>query len=309
VAQGLAGWYPDPGGAPGRYRHWDGTQWSAETTDDPRRPPPAPPASTQRRSLAFWVVAAAAVLVVLVIIAVVLATVLRSIGPITAPPNPPPTVVGGDDTSPTPTPTPTPTASPTPSRSASPSRSTGTPAPLVRCPLGIPNLRAAHPVDNRVYGGNLSFPAEPTFEPATEEPRMSFAWDVTQQALPVNATPLWIAQLAVGQLRASDGFVHDPKNTAQSFLQCALTGEMYQPYAPVSKERRSQAVTIDGREGWLIETDITVTAPGLAFPGDRTIFIVVRDGKNWGIFFGAVPMGDVDLNAVLDRTVASLQAS
>ena len=184
----------------------------------------------------FWIVAAVAVLALLAIVAVGVVTVLRGIGPIAAP-NPPPTVVGGDDSSPTPTPTP----SPRPSRSGSPSPSSRSPAPLVPCPRGVPNLRAPHPVDNRVYGGNLSFPAEPTFRPATEEPRMPFAWDVTQQVVFVNVTPMWIAQLAVGQLRASDGFVHDPRNTAESFVQCALTGEIYKPYAPARTDRRSEA--------------------------------------------------------------------
>jgi Protein of unknown function (DUF2510) len=302
VAQGLTGWYPDPGGAPGRFRHWDGTQWSAETTDDPRQPAPEPPRPPQRRSPGFWIVAVVAVLALLTIIVAAAVTVV-GLRPINDPPNPPPTVAGGDDSSPTPTPTPT----PSPRRSASPTP--GTPAPLVPCPLGIPNQREAHPVDNRVYGGNLSFLAEPTFPPATEEVRLNFAYDVIQQKLPVSAQPAWIAQLAVGQVRASDGFVHDARNTAESVVQCALTGSLYEPYGPTRTDRRSEAVTIDGREGWLIESDVTVTAPGLAFPGDRTIFVVVRDGDDWGMFFGAVPIGDVDLNAVLDRAVASLQAS
>ena len=307
MAESLTGWYPDPGGAPGRFRHWDGTQWSTETTDDPRRPAPGPPPPPRGRSPAFWVVALLALLVLVVIIVATLRTVLGGIRPIigTDDPVPTSTVVGGDDSSPTPTPTPT----PSPSRSASPSPSAGTPAPLVPCPLGIPNLRAPHPVDNRVHGGNLSFLVEPTFRPAAEEHRMTFAWDVTQQVLPVSAAPPWIAQLAVGRLRATDGFVHDPRNTAESLVQCTITGAMYNPHSPTRSDRRSEAVTIDGREGWLIETDITVTAPGLAFPGDRTIFLVVRDGENWGLFFGAVPIGDAALSAVLDRTVGSLQAT
>ena len=304
MSQGLTGWYPDPGGVPGRFRYWDGTRWSSETTDDPRHPPPRPPDSQRGRSPAFWIAAVVAALVLLLIAAVAVATVVRTIGPITAPHNPPPTVVGGDDSSPTPTPIPTPSRN----RTGSPSPSAASPAPLVPCPLGIPNLREPHPVDNRVYGGNLSFPAEPTFRPAADEPRLNFAWDVTQQTLPVNATPSWIAQLAVGQLRASDGFVHGPENTAESFVQCVLSGDMYRPHTPVRIDRRSEAITIDGREGWLIEADITVTAPGLAFPGDRTVFIVGRAGDDWGVFFGAVPIGDTNLDAVLDRTVAGLQA-
>ena len=39
------------------------------------------------------------------------------------------------------------------------------------------------------------------------------------------------------------------------------------------------------------------------------IFIVVRDGKDWGFFFGAVPLGNAQLDAVLARTVRGLRAS
>jgi hypothetical protein len=39
------------------------------------------------------------------------------------------------------------------------------------------------------------------------------------------------------------------------------------------------------------------------------IFIVVRDGKNWGFFFGAVPIGNAQLDAVLASTIRGLRAS
>jgi len=58
----------------------------------------------------------------------------------------------------------------------------------------------------------------------------------------------------------------------------------------------------------VIETDISVAEPGLPFPGDRVVVVVVPDGVDWGFFFGASPIGDVGLNQVLDRTVAALQA-
>src|SRR5215207_8908297 len=189
----LTGWHPDPGGARGRFRYWDGSRWSAETTADPTAPPPGPPPAARRRPRGVLVGAVLAGLVVLVLLALAVRSFLVGVWPIAVDPAPPPTVVG-DDSSPTPSPIPSsPSPSPSPSR---PSASV-----LVPCPLGLPNLRAAHPVDGRVYGGNLSFPAEPTYRPATEEPRMTFAYDVIQQQLAVSATPAWIAQLAVGQLR------------------------------------------------------------------------------------------------------------
>ena len=305
----LTGWHPDPGGARGRFRYWDGTQWSAETTNDPSQPPPGggPPIDQPRRSRAPLLAAVVAGVVVLVLLALVVRNFLVGVWPVILDPTPPPTVIG-NDSSPTPPPAPSPTPSPT-SPSPSPSASPRSPSALVPCPLGLPGLRAPHPVDGRVYGGNLSFPAEPSYRPATEESRMTFAYDVTQQTLPVNASPDWLAQLAVGQLRAESGFVHDSRNTAESVMQCLITGPMYDPYEPTRADRRSEVTTVSGREAWLIESDVSVATPGLPFAGDRVVVVVVPDGDNWGFFFGASPIGDVGLNQVLDRTVAGLQAS
>jgi hypothetical protein len=301
----LTGWHPDPGGARGRFRYWDGSHWSAETTDDPsQRPPGGPPPERPRRSRGLLVATVLTGLVVLLLLGLLVRTLLTNLGPITVDPAPPPTVVG-DHSSPTPTPPRTPSPTPTPS-SPSPSPSPAAPVP---CPLGLPGQRAPHPVDGRVHGGNLSFPAEPTFRPAAEEYRMTFAFDVIQQPLPVNASPPWIAQLAVGQLRAESGFVNDSRNTAESLMQCLMTGPMYDPYQPTRADRRNETTAVSGKQGWLIDSDVTVAEPGLPFAGDRVVVVVVPDGTNWGFFFGAVPIGDNDLNAILDRTVASLQAT
>ena len=306
----VAGWYPDPAGVPGRYRYWDGSNWSTVTSEDPRRPrpaesrasgsppsepsnaePPNRPARWRRSALMLGVLAVA---VSTVVAGAILIGNLRSLGD-----DPPP----GAATSPSELASParTPTATQTPS-------ATPSPVPLVRCPMGNPNQRARHPIDSRVYGGNLSFQAQPTFEPAALEPRFSFAYDVLQQTLPVSQNPAWIAQLAVGQLRASDGFVHDARNTVESFAQCVVTGGMYVPYVPTRGDIRSESLSIDGRRGWLIESEITVDRPDLALLGDHVIFIVVSDGKDWGFFFGAVPIGS-QLNAVLASTVRDLRAS
>jgi Protein of unknown function (DUF2510) len=305
-----AGWYPDPAGVPGRYRYWDGSNWSTVTTDEPRRPIPAesrvsgstpsepsnrepPNRPTGRRRLGV-IIAVLAVVVSTVVAAIIVGN-FRSVLD-----NPPPTVTASpSEASPDRTPTGTPTSSGTP-----------TPVPLVPCPKGNPNQRARHPIDGRVYGGNLSFEAQPTFEPAALESRFSFAYDVLQQSLPVRQEePIWIAQLAVGQLRGADGFVHGARNTVESLARCIVTGNMYAPYTPTRGDIRSESLSIDGRPGWLIESEITVDQPNLALLGDHVIFIVVRDGKDWGFFFGAVPIGNAPLDAVFARTVRGLRAS
>lgn len=303
MAGSLTGWYPDPGGARGRYRYWNGTSWSVETTEDPRQAPPVAPGSPGQRRPRRWGLIIG-VLALAVVIVVALSVIITRGLPSADPPLPTSTVVGRDDSSPSPTPTPTP-----PPQSASPSPSSRTRLPLVPCPVGDPALRLPHPTDDRVYGGNLSFTQEPSFPAAGLEPRLSFGYDVAQQALSVDDDPGWIAQLAVGQLRGADGFVHGAENTAESFVQCAITGNMYNPYDPTRTDRRSEPLTVDGHAGWVIETDITVTTPGLPFPGDRAVFIVIADGDDWGLFFGAVPIGDATLGRVLARAVRSLQAS
>jgi Protein of unknown function (DUF2510) len=305
-----AGWYPDPAGVPRRYRYWDGSKWSTVTTDDPRRSAPTespasgpipgehskaePRSAPSRRRRLGLIIGALAVAVSVVAAAILVGNFRSVVG------NPQPTAtVSPNDASPDRTPT----ATPTPS-------ATRTPEPLVPCPKGNPNQRARHPIDGWVYGGNLSFEAQPTFEPAALESRFTFAYDVLQQSITVRqGNPTWIAQLAVGQLRGEDGFVHDARNTVESLAQCVVTGIMYAPYVPKRSDIRSESLSINGRNGWLIESEITVDQPDLALLGDHVIFIVVRDGKDWGFFFGAVPIGNAQLDAVLARTVRGLRAS
>ena len=303
MAESRPGWYPDPAGVPGRFRYWDGSRWTTAITSDPRQPTPIEPgtpsvaaggAAAQKpwraRRLALIVVVLA--LVVAAVVEVV--AYVGSFRQVVARPAPTPTTSGLAGSSPSPTTQPTQTAPVT---------------PLVRCPKGNPNLRANHPLDDRVYGGNLSFEEQPTFEPAAIEPRFSFAYDVLQQSVLVSREPSWIAQLAVGQLRGKNGFVNDAQNTAESLVHCVITGNMYSPYVPTRTDIRSESLSIDGHSGWLIDSEITVDRPDLQVKGDHVIFIVVRDGNDWGFFFGAVPIGNAQLDAVLATTIRGLRAS
>lgn len=295
----VPGWYPDPGGQPGAYRYWDGDSWSAETSTDPRQPGPGaggpgPGGSGGKRpggSRAVYLIVAALVLVVVIVIAAVMIFRTTTAGsPFTDRSIPSSSVSGWDDSEPT----------------DEPSTPTPTPGDTRPCPVGDPNRREIHPEDGRVHGGNLSFPVAGNFLPAEPEPRLSFAYDVTQQYLQMNNDPGWIAQLAVGRLLGSD-FPGKPKAIAELIMQCGITTDMYQPYSPTRKNLRSEAITISGQQGWLIEADITVDKPGLPFPGDKVIFIVVPDGDNWGMFFGAVPIGNADLTTQLNQVVRDLR--
>jgi hypothetical protein len=127
--------------------------------------------------------------------------------------------------------------------------------------------------------------------------------------LQVSQDPGWIAQLAVGQIRGKDGFVTDAKTAVETLVRCVIAGNMYSPYLPTRTDIRSEGLSIDGHNGWLIDCEITVDRPDLPVAGDHTIFIVVRDGQNWGFFFGAVPIGNAQLDAVLAKTIRELRAN
>jgi hypothetical protein len=290
----ITGWYPDPGGAD-RFRYWNGTAWSATTTEDPRDPPPSGPAGAlPHRTRLGMIIGVLATVVIMVIGGALLVGNLR---PRSDDPLPAATVGGGDDSSPSEPAQPRDEASP----------SGASPQPLPHCQRGDPDDRSPHPDDGRVYGGNLSFPEQRTFDPAASEPRMTFARDVTQQIKIVSRTPGWIAQLAAGQVRADD-FGRVARTAAEKVAECLVTGDLYRTHSAARHDLRSAAIKIDDRNGWLIEGEIRVTEPGLKFAGDHVIIVVVRDGANWGLFFGAVPIGDERLTALLEQTVAGLQA-
>lgn len=313
MSEGLPGWYDDPAGVPGRYRYWDGTRWSAVTTDDPQQPAPATVEAASRlssgsheRSPGQSARARRGAALIICVLAIVLSAVvaasvyLHSVRQVIGTPTPNPTATRPTDSSPTPT---------AKSRQTPSATSTSANPVPARCPKGNPNSRASHPIDGRVYGGNLSFDEQPTFESAAVEPRFSFGYDVLQQTLPVSTDPAWIAQLAVGQLRGRDGFAGDAQNTVENLVHCLITGNMYNPYLPRRTDIRSESLSIDGHSGWLIDSEITVDRPDLKVAGDHAIFIVVRDGSNWGFFFGAVPIGNAQLDAVLATTIRGLRAT
>ena len=303
MSEAFPGWYPDPAGVPGRYRYWDGSRWSTITTDDPHQPLPAAggPGETTGDAAEHGAATRASgtrrLPVIIAALVVLLAVVAAGVGTLRQ---------SADKPAPILTASATPTAGASQSRSVSPTPAT--PIPL-RCPKGNPILRDSHPIDGRVYGGNLSFEEQPTFDRAAVETRFHFAYDVIQQTLTVSQDPGWIAQLAVGQLRANDGFVDGPRNTVENLVHCVITGQMYSPYLPTRSDIRSESLSIDGHPGWLVESEITVDRPDIPVAGDHTIFIVVRDGKDWGFFFGAVPIGNAQLDAVLARTIRGLRAS
>ena len=166
MPEALPGWYPDPDGDPGRFRYWDGSRWSTATTDDPRAPRrrarssvPTPTAesgsagrASRKRRLADH--RCARVAADLRLSRVVIFGGRPAGRSSDAFPHRPLSRSGRLLAL----------------RRQRPTNSVDVSDPVgarCRCPKGNPDSAgAAHPIDDRVYGGNLSFDQQPTFEPA-----------------------------------------------------------------------------------------------------------------------------------------------
>jgi hypothetical protein len=125
----------------------------------------------------------------------------------------------------------------------------------------------------------------------------------------VSRDPGWIAQLAVGQLRGKDGFGNDAETAVENLVRCVIAGNMYSPYLPTRTDIRSESLSIDGNNGWLIDCEITVDRP------DLRLQVIIRS-SSWyamartGAFSSVqVPIGNAQLDAVLAKTIRELRAS
>ena len=113
----------------------------------------------------------------------------------------------------------------------------------------------------------------------------------------------------VGRLAQADGF-KDPRTTASQIMDCFATSDYYQDFVSRT-DVTSEPVTIDGRTGWHLRTEIRVDSPGLpGIPGDRMDIVVLDTGEagTLAIWSGWATIGDGDGEALIDRAMASLHA-
>lgn len=318
------GWYPDPGGEPGRFRFWDGTSWSADTSPDPATSDPNDPGSSRpitsgspagrSSSRRRWIAPLIIGLVVVVIAAIALPTLLLSrrtpaalpiptsstatdAPPTSAAPIEPSTIEPSPNdtessaTTPTPEPAPAPTASNTPA--------------TAECPIGDPGVRQSHPSDSRVHGGGLSFPEVTGFEAAEQTTAYGWAYDVDGQQRLVGAN--WSINYVVGALGTFDGF-DTPEQSVASVLSCSLRSPFYTSIVS-AQQLRSQRVTVQGLPAWELRTEVRVDSPESGLAGDILEIIVVDTGspESLSMFWATAPIGDTEALTQLETTIGELE--
>jgi hypothetical protein len=320
-----AGWYPDPGGGRGLYRYWDGKAWSAATSPNPSAPPPSlgigssagygqaaygqgsaasgsgshgygsygqanpygqqtvsgtnPYANFQqvqkKRSAVGWWIAGAALVVVIVVVGVIAIRALNNGGTIDGLPG------GGQPTS-----------------EVCPKQSSASPEPV------------DPPNDGRVHGGPVSFPelGSPWSSPQNDQ-RVPFGRDVQSQIVTIepNYQPgsNWVASILVGELQAGDGFF-TPEQGSQIVVKCIL-GAFYGNNPVTSNVKVNKATTIDGHEGWVVESQLSFDIPGLKAKGELLIVAIVAATDSSGLYYASIPDNAPELVAPAREALANLK--
>ncbi|WP_392508059.1 DUF2510 domain-containing protein [Naumannella halotolerans] len=285
------GWYSDPGGQPGMYRYWDGQQWSTALSPVPTAAPPGaavPPgqlpaagagarsggqgapgtaqggygpaaAPATRRGGAGWWILAAVLAIGLIIGAVIVLPRLLTGRELIDPADPGPNAT-----------------------------------PQSLCPPYPSELPTAPPAvtDGRVRAGNLSYPelGAPWSAPIYDN-RVPFGRDTATQVIITeqrDGGDVWQAGVLIAELAAGDGFF-SPEQGSEIVTEC-IVGSFYGDAEVTRDDQRNEAITIDGHEGWIVESELGFDLPDVEATSELMIVVIVRTTDvTSALYFASIP--------------------
>ncbi|EPH02529.1 hypothetical protein HMPREF1531_01837 [Propionibacterium sp. oral taxon 192 str. F0372] len=284
-----SGWYPDPTGAPGRFRYWDGSSWGSSTSSTPAGEPGQTGDRTQRdRILSAPVVLAAVLLVVVAIFLWMLLGDRVSGGFTPAAPDTnsaAPTISGWDETS---KPTPPPVEQ----------------GDLAACPNTNNTDKTKQKNDGRLHGGGISAPKISGWT----DSYMYLDWISDYHVQLDNVRPGWVSNIGVGQVNAEDGFT-DAQTTARQTIECFSTTHYYEKFTH-RVDLINEQTTVSGKFAWHARAEVHVNNPSMPeIDGDvvDVLIIDVGDPKRMGIFVSSVTIGDTARQRKVDAVIADLR--
>jgi hypothetical protein len=150
----------------------------------------------------------------------------------------------------------------------------------------------ADPNDGRVHGGPLSYPTlQAPWGAPLPDIRVPFGTDVLSQSVTVEANyapdSSWVASVLVGELQAGDGFF-TPEQGSQIVVRCIL-GRFYGNAQVDSDVQKNEATTVDGREAWIVESQLSFDIPNLKTKGELLIVVIVSAGARSGLYYASIP--------------------
>jgi hypothetical protein len=313
---GLPGWYPDPGNAPGQYRYWDGQAWSELLSPTPYAPPPATAAGPAHLGPGAFGASSGATLggtfgaapatgayrtglppkrkapVGPIVIVAVLVVALGVAGAIIIPKL---------------------TGSPAGTETTEPLVEA---SPIIACPDPKSDTDTyQHPNDGWVHGGALAYPRldKPWSLPLRDD-RVPFGKDVREQSYMLHRSygggdMSWVASVHVAELNAGDGFF-SPAEGAEIVTQCVLT-TFYGDAVVTRHDTRNESYSIDGKDGWIIESTLSFHIENLPTTSeDITIIVSATSEFTSSLFYASVPNDSPEsIKGDVRRIIDSLKVS
>lgn len=178
----------------------------------------------------------------------------------------------------------------------------------IQCTGGSPEPEAdPGPSPATISGGGLTIPVPAGYTVAVElSPPHSFADQILVAFKSVEES--WITEFAVGALPRSNGF-DDVAEAAEIIMQCLTTNvDIYEGFSERTDLKREE-ITVDGKPGYVITSEIRVENPKVTVEGDVTSVVVVDTGDedSYGLFLGVGTLGDPTSTALVDTQIAAIQ--
>ncbi len=287
------GWYPDPGGEPGRFRFWSGTEWGHDTSDTPGPPPsPSPPRGPWR-----WL---GPLLGGVLVVGIAIALVLVFVAPRNDTND---TADGGSDTS-------TSEASATSSawdETSTPSASAAKPA---NCDVNTPNELPTPSLTGMLTVGHLSLSGAPEdWAGPRADSRVPYGRDVYgySQTITSETKKGWASVMTIG-------VVTFPKGTAKEAMvstmtQCIVTSAFYTSVDVKVAQYSQKAITVTGHGAVQADVLLTFNDPDLTTKGSSLRVIAIDTSGDTQFFFSAVPMENTAHQELVNLAINALVAS
>jgi hypothetical protein len=291
----VPGWYPDPDGAPGMVRWWDGGTWSdvtipagpgvsvGRTFEAPAAREPLPPSTWEawgaqdhgtwkpaeprrsRRRPLFIGLGALGVVLVLVLVAIA----LGSDGPRAEDDDPP--------------------------------VASSTSQPTSTFPPGTVRIIDEAAGISYPFLGDGWYEWDRTAQYETSETAGQYF--VTQDDLP-NGLEVFIAQCTSGPLVPDYGWSGAGSLQPTATAVADSVRGLYYPAPNERSVRRDEAVTVDGASAWLYEFDLTWNVAGYDSTGERAALLLIDVGRPApALLYLSIPNTHAELYGVIDRVL------